>query len=452
MNGYGSMANHINGSYSNVCNNNNIHNNNNNIGGGGYSNLQGSNNNNQYSSSYASSSNSVGPYNPSATPLMHMPPFNGNCCSSNSFETPNKSWHRTFQRFFCFGTNQNQGPRGKQEDVFCWNHEVSKSVAYFGVFDGHCGAFAANEASSMLCDAVLQQESFRRGLRRLKNMPAQGAYRLDFTADEDDDDCFSHNGDENDNFYHDPNLCGNSSVEFDCDDNPSSELIVDDVDDCFSIPAREDDHSVLMDDCDSSIMMDDLDVEDLQGMFREPIEDAFKSLNQHLGMVDVTKSGTTASIAFFLDGNYIVTANVGDSSIVMFPRSPLTNEKQAKRLSEDHRNKNDGDLEIEVSRSLGDARLNLSCVPDVFLHPVDLLSDGFLVMASDGVWDRVPLVDVDRIVRESLMDGGDPQMAAQKLVEYAVLKKNGQDNATAIVISIQKLSADEGCSGLSMSA
>lgn len=97
--------------------------------------------------------------------------------------------------------------------------------------------------------------------------------------------------------------------------------------------------------------------------------------------------------------------------------------------------------DIEIARSLGDYYYNTSPRPSVFFHDIDLRTDYFIVVASDGIWNHMKEKDVEKVIRDTLADGGDPQAAAQELVQRAVTQKNGQDNASAIVIQLSPLSS-----------
>ncbi|POM73265.1 Protein phosphatase 2C [Phytophthora palmivora] len=123
-------------------------------------------------------------------------------------------------------------------------------------------------------------------------------------------------------------------------------------------------------------------------------------------------------------------------------------------------------LRLAISRSLGDhpLKLNLpescsaplvSVIPDVRVLNVEAAGE-FLVLASDGLWDRLSDDDAAKIVRAKVTEfqwSEEPtnsedvtkealQFAANALVEAALLKRS-MDNITAMVISFSELSDEE---------
>lgn len=339
---------------------------------------------------------------------------------NSQYETPNKKSHRTFQRNYCYGCNQSLGPRGKQEDAVAVQHDDRERLAYFAVFDGHCGRFAADCARERLCEMIVSKPSFQQGhalLSHMKVVPFPSTQHEDF-----------------DDFDDIPALANRDVVQASPDGDDEDTQFFNNVGSMSSPSVSATQHTGGTEDID------------YQRLFASSLIESFVQLNAYLLENDPDRSGTTASVAFVLDAELVVCANVGDSSIVLFPRAPMAHPNDFVRLSCDHRKPNDGDMDIELSRSLGDPKLNLSCEPDVFFHNVNFQTDGFLVIASDGVWDRFTMSEVDATVRSALMDGGDPQVAAHRLTEQAVTVRLGQDNATAIVVAMQKLSSEEGCS------
>ena len=65
--------------------------------------------------------------------------------------------------------------------------------------------------------------------------------------------------------------------------------------------------------------------------------------------------------------------------------------------------------------------------------------DTFLVIASDGIWDRMSNDEVVSFVDQRLREHSDPQMAASQLANYAMINLRSADNVSALVIVPRKL-------------
>jgi len=65
--------------------------------------------------------------------------------------------------------------------------------------------------------------------------------------------------------------------------------------------------------------------------------------------------------------------------------------------------------------------------------------DRFLVLASDGVWDRMSNDEVVSFVLARLQAHGDPLMAARELADHAMLALRSSDNVSVIVVVPRKL-------------
>lgn len=162
-------------------------------------------------------------------------------------------------------------------------------------------------------------------------------------------------------------------------------------------------------------------------------------------------SGCVACIAL-IRGTAIHIVNLGDCRAVlcrggeMVPltvdHSPLENEEERKRLQALSVEVScDGYLHgrIGVSRAFGDWAWHaeekckgLICNPDV--SQAEAADDAeFLLLACDGIFEKMSTKEAGQIVRRRLRATGDAKAAAEALVKNAV-KRNGTDNLSAVIV------------------
>ena len=69
--------------------------------------------------------------------------------------------------------------------------------------------------------------------------------------------------------------------------------------------------------------------------------------------------------------------------------------------------------------------------------------DHFIILASDGVWDRMTNEAAVQFVHHSLNTTaqGDPEMAAQELANHAIFDLRSTDNVSIIVILFKEFSS-----------
>jgi len=162
------------------------------------------------------------------------------------------------------------------------------------------------------------------------------------------------------------------------------------------------------------------------------------------------KGGCTATVVLFIgDKGYV--AHVGDT------RLAYIHEGMLRRLTIDHRpsNKDEADAVrarggmvlcfggremrvngmIAITRALGDKELAdaLTCEPDVSPVPMEFGTDDVLVLACDGLWDKVP----DDAVLNTVRNETDPLKAAETLRNMAY-NKGSTDNISVMVIRSDK--------------
>jgi len=189
--------------------------------------------------------------------------------------------------------------------------------------------------------------------------------------------------------------------------------------------------------------------------------------------IDVSLSGSTACTAL-KRGRRLLISNVGDSRAVLGRIDPATGRMHARDLSEDH--KPDGAKErarieggggrvhpslvpgrgfagparvwdpsqrfgLATSRSMGDTvyagpnRSGVIAEPEVTTHKLDR-SDKFVILGSDGVWDRISSQEAVEIARRSK----DATHASEQIAQLARERwhRNGPvaDDVTAVVVSL----------------
>ncbi|KAG6409771.1 hypothetical protein SASPL_127813 [Salvia splendens] len=151
----------------------------------------------------------------------------------------------------------------------------------------------------------------------------------------------------------------------------------------------------------------------------------------------ISYSGTTA-VAVLMTEHHIVVGNCGDSRAVLYRAGkivPLSYDHKPGRPDERARIQASGghvvstDTErvegiLAMSRAIGDVFLKPSVIsePDMTITKRNHEEDEFVIVASDGMWDVVPMPMVGRVVHQCLTEphGGGPRMS-----EYAVNSNNG---------------------------
>lgn len=160
-------------------------------------------------------------------------------------------------------------------------------------------------------------------------------------------------------------------------------------------------------------------------------------------------------LALLLVDDKLHIANVGDS------RAVLIKGTEAQQLTRDHKPacsleqqrieaddpaaeiSCDGYMygELAVARAIGSAHLKCDPSKRALIPTPDLISvqlskeDDFVVLATDGLWDKVDNTEVVRVARRTLATGGsrDAASAAKALVDRA-LKSSSSDNISVITL------------------
>ncbi|KAM3583517.1 cysteinyl-tRNA synthetase [Umbelopsis sp. WA50703] len=173
----------------------------------------------------------------------------------------------------------------------------------------------------------------------------------------------------------------------------------------------------------------------------------FLSLEKELGSTVVDdKSLGASAVVCYISGTKLYVANVGDALAVI-----SRNNGQAYEITQKHIPLNPSEIsriraaggyvsnsdalngELNVSRSFGHFRLIPVVNANPYISTIDLTEeDEFVIMASKGLWERMPYqsaVDIARTEREDLM------LAAQKLRDFAITY-GADDNIMVMVIGV----------------
>jgi len=185
------------------------------------------------------------------------------------------------------------------------------------------------------------------------------------------------------------------------------------------------------------------------GSPEEALKSSFHKIHDMI-IEENIKGGCTATVVLFLgDKGYV--AHVGDT------RLALIHDGMLRRLTIDHRPSNKAEADavrarggmvlcfggremrvngmIAITRALGDRELAdaLTSEPDVAPVPWEFGTDDVLVLACDGLWDKVP----DEAVLNTVRNETDALKAAETLRNMAY-NKGSTDNITVMVIRSDK--------------
>ncbi|KAL3802342.1 hypothetical protein HJC23_007167 [Cyclotella cryptica] len=171
--------------------------------------------------------------------------------------------------------------------------------------------------------------------------------------------------------------------------------------------------------------------------------------------VNLERSGSTG-VVVLITPTHILCANAGDS------RALLCRSGSALPLSFDHKPNNDWeaaridraggfvkggrvDGDLAVSRSFGDfsykshatcdaTSQRVTVDPDIIVLPRDYDRDEYIVLACDGVWDRLTNRDCATLVRSCIDEGeSDVGLLCEEIIDTA-LEMDSRDNMTAAVV------------------
>ncbi|GFY81335.1 phosphatase 2C5 [Actinidia rufa] len=154
-------------------------------------------------------------------------------------------------------------------------------------------------------------------------------------------------------------------------------------------------------------------------------------------------SGACAASVLFRDGHLHV-ANVGDCRVVLSRKGVadvLTSDHRLSREDERYVHCRNGVWRVNgslaISRAIGDPHMKewIICEPEIRKLP--LTSDcEFLIMASDGLWDKVN----DQEAVDLVLSEKNSLVSCKKLVDMSC-KRGNIDDITVIVINVQRFAA-----------
>lgn len=176
-------------------------------------------------------------------------------------------------------------------------------------------------------------------------------------------------------------------------------------------------------------------------------------------------SGTACVTALIIDGNLVV-SNAGDCRAVLSRdgvSEALTCDHRAGREDERQRIEDLGGIvdlrhgvwrvqgSLAVSRAIGDSHMKEWITAEPDSRKIEITSDcEFLILASDGLWDKVSNQEAVEIARPFCVDrqpnlkpvGAGPIDACKKLVELAVTRKS-QDDVSVMIIQLRRFCKKE---------
>lgn len=187
----------------------------------------------------------------------------------------------------------------------------------------------------------------------------------------------------------------------------------------------------------------------------DALNDAFLELDAEarrcLTLSGSTSSGSTA-IVVVITPDEIVCANAGDSrAVCMFDNEVVALSEDHKPYLETERKRIEAsqgvvlngrvDGNLALSRALGDfefkTNVNLSPEQQKITAKPDIMTrsrkaGGWLLLASDGLWDVFTNEEVMEWIRQRSSD--DVQLLAVELVHFCIMEKKSSDNITAIIV------------------
>jgi serine/threonine protein phosphatase PrpC len=180
------------------------------------------------------------------------------------------------------------------------------------------------------------------------------------------------------------------------------------------------------------------------------IIEAFRKTDECFCDLHPQKGGTTAGLAI-IDQVYLITANIGDTRILIIRTSSfevLSYDHVASDLSEKNRVEKAGGYitchrnidrvcgQLAITRSIGDARYKDYIISNPFYTKNKMnIDDIALVIASDGLFEGMSCEEVANIVREK--QEFNPCQIAEVLTSEA-FERGSKDNVTVMVIKLRE--------------
>lgn len=202
------------------------------------------------------------------------------------------------------------------------------------------------------------------------------------------------------------------------------------------------------------------------------LKQGFLACDQHIlddeDMRD-DESGCAAT-SVIITNESIVCGNAGDSRTVMSVNG------FAKALSFDHKPLNEGEKaricsaggcvemgrvngNLALSRGIGDFEFKknidlpaeeqiVTCYPDVILHPLDLTTDEFVILACDGIWDCLTSQHCVECVRRGIYERKPLPQICEEIMELCCAPTSdglgiGCDNMSIVIVALLDVSRNE---------
>ncbi|EAL47391.1 protein phosphatase, putative [Entamoeba histolytica HM-1:IMSS-B] len=188
----------------------------------------------------------------------------------------------------------------------------------------------------------------------------------------------------------------------------------------------------------------------VNGYYENCMVNAYYRMDWLLCNYHIKDNSGCTSVTALIQGRYLVVANVGDSECLVIKCrysnevEVLTYKHTAKDESEKQRMKSKGGIvfngrvygSMVVSRSLGDKTYKGKgvVIPEPYINIYELTSDDkIIVLACDGVFEKMSYDDVMEYVCTQKQQGKNPQEVARNLIQEAIAR-GSKDNVTAVII------------------
>lgn len=182
----------------------------------------------------------------------------------------------------------------------------------------------------------------------------------------------------------------------------------------------------------ASLMAESFTSLDDEQIWKTLKKEIFQKLNAECGE---GSAGTTAAVALIVKGKLWV-ANVGDSRII-FNATQLTEDakpdipRYMRKIVKAGGHEN---CTLTVARAIGDHDyVGVSAVPKISYLPLEELGDGYLILASDGLYEKASSRQIGAAVEQMDLEGNTCETMAKRLVASAI-ESGARDNISAIVI------------------
>eukprot|EP00047_Mylnosiga_fluctuans_P004717 m.236157 g.236157 ORF g.236157 m.236157 type:complete len:330 (-) comp12936_c0_seq1:115-1104(-) len=189
---------------------------------------------------------------------------------------------------------------------------------------------------------------------------------------------------------------------------------------------------------------------------RDAVFKGFTQLDAHLGALETSDGPGSTAVVALVTPRHILVANIGDTRCV------LVTGGKAVQLSRDHKPDLDSELkrikkaggsvsthrvngQLSVSRAFGDysfkrtsklppGKQMVSAEPDIDVRARGA-HDELLVLASDGVWDVIP-IDYMCEVAAQIQSGVSVRHACERILEEALVR-GSRDNMSVVIVALR---------------